>query len=67
MTHEQQMDRVERIARLLAQPDLRGEARTRKQMEMLRSPAEKDRKDDERRAKLKQEQKRSERSDTNDS
>ena len=57
MTDEQRWDRLERIARLLAQPDLRRERESRKQLEKLRALAEKHRKDDERLANLKKAQK----------
>jgi hypothetical protein len=58
MTPEQRLDRLERIARLLAQPDLRAEEQSRKQFEKLRLMVEEQRKNDERFAKMEEAQRR---------
>ena len=47
MTDEQRWDRLERIARLLAQPDLRRQRESRKQLEKLKALVEKHRREDE--------------------
>lgn len=52
MTDEQRWDRLERIARLLAQPDLRRQRESREQLAKLKALVEKQRKDDERLANL---------------
>ena len=48
MTDEQKWDRLERIARLLAQPDPGRRRESREQLKRLRALVEKHRKDDER-------------------
>jgi hypothetical protein len=57
MTDEQRWDRLERIARLLAQPDLRRERESREQLAKLKALVEKHRKEDEVLAKSEKAQK----------
>jgi len=56
MTEEQKWDRLERIARLLAQPDLRSQRESRKEFEKLKALVEKHRQDDARLANLRKAQ-----------
>jgi len=58
---------LERIARLLAQPDLRRERESREQLKKLRAMEEKHRIEDERAANLRNEQKRPEQWDGHNS
>ena len=58
MTDEQKWDRLERIVRLLGQPDVRRRRESREQLEKLRALAEKHRKEDERLAEEWKAQKR---------
>ena len=52
MTDDQEWERLERIARLLAQPDLRGRRESREQLKKLKALEERDRIEAERRADL---------------
>jgi hypothetical protein len=60
MTDEQRWDRLERIARLLAQPDLRRQRESREQLKKLKALVEKDTREAERLANLRKAQERSE-------
>lgn len=57
MTDEQKWDRLERIARLLAQPDLRYERELREQTKKLKAMVERHRIEDEQAAHLRNKQK----------
>lgn len=57
MTDDQEWERLERIARLLAQPDLRGRRESREQLKKLKALEERDRIEAERRADLRKAQK----------
>ena len=60
MTHEQKLNRLERIARLLSEPGLRARRESHIQIEKLKSMVEEQRKNDERFANLEKAQERPE-------